>query len=179
MGDYNFIETFNDYYPFERYIVKNPKQINELFDDAVLTEIFIPSTEIKPLIDDGGNFQGYSEIPDDEIYVKLKCNNVEFRMAYWDFNDHIREEIRTIILNDFGHYEWQSLYVEYEEEYEYDELKDALKIQYNLIKEKYGECNLKSNIDDWFDIDADLSPEIPFENSPNELKSNSYDRNRN
>lgn len=170
MGDYNFIETFNDYYPFERYVVKNPKQINELFDDAVLTEIFIPSTEIKPLIDDGGNFLGYSEIPDDEIYVKLKCNNVEFRMAYWDFNDHIREEIRTIILNDFGHYEWQSLYVEYEEEYEYDELKDALKIQYNLIKEKYGECNLKSNIDGWLDIDADLFPEITFENSPNELK---------
>jgi hypothetical protein len=85
-------------------------------------------------------------------------------MAYWDFNNHIREEIRTIILNDFGHYEWQSLYVEYEEEYEYDELKDALKIQYNLIKEKYGECNLKSN------IDADLFPEVTFENSPREVE---------
>ena len=104
-------------------------------------------TEIKPLIDDEGGFHGYSKIPDDEIYVKLKCNGVEFRMAYWDFNDHIREEIRWIVLEDFGGYEWQSLYVEYETEDKYDELKETIKTQYNLIKEKYGECEVKPNID--------------------------------
>ena len=143
--DYEFINTFNDFYPFERYIVKEPKKINYLFDDAILTEIFIPATEIKPLFDDEGCFHGHSKIPDDEIYVKLKCNGVEFRMAYWDFNDHIREEIRGIVLEDFGGYEWQSLYVEYEEEYEYDELKEALAIQKKLIIDKYGKCEVKES----------------------------------
>jgi hypothetical protein len=147
--DYEFINTFNDFYPYDRYIVKEPKQINYLFDDVILTEIFIPATEIKLYIDDEGGYHGHSEVPDDEIYIKLKCKNEcddnwsEFRMAYSDFNEHIREEIRCIILKDFGGYEWQSLYVEYEEEYEYDELKDALKLQKQLITEKYGICNIK------------------------------------
>lgn len=53
MSDKEFIGTYNEYYPFERYIVKNPKKINYLFDDAILCELFIPSTEIKPIIHDG------------------------------------------------------------------------------------------------------------------------------
>lgn len=39
--DKNFINTFNEYYPFEKLIIKEPKQINYLFDDVLLTEIFI------------------------------------------------------------------------------------------------------------------------------------------
>lgn len=147
MADYDkeFINEFNEYYPFERYIVKEPKRINYLFDDAVLTELFIPSTEIKPLFDDEGVFCGHSEIPNDEIYIKLKCKGVEFRMAYWDFNFHIREDIRRIIIEDFGDYEWESLYVDHGDTD--DELKEALKIQYNLIKEKYGECVIKPDFE--------------------------------
>ena len=30
MNDKEFINTFNEYYPFERYIVKEPKKINYL-----------------------------------------------------------------------------------------------------------------------------------------------------
>lgn len=151
--DKDFINTFNEYYPFERYIVKEPKKIDYLFDDVLLTELFVPSTEIKPCIDENKVFHGWTSVADDEIYVKLKCKNecddnwVEFRMAYYDFNDHIREKIRWIILEDFGGYEWQSLYVEYETEEEYNELKEALKTQYNLIKEKYGECKVKPDMD--------------------------------
>ena len=96
MTDKEFIETYNECYPFERYIVKNPKKINYLFDDALLCELFIPSTEIK-LIIYNGEFVGSTQVNKDEIYVKLKCKNddenwIEFRMAYYDFNDHIREE---------------------------------------------------------------------------------------
>lgn len=147
MSDYNkeFISTFNDYYPFERLIIKEPKQINYLFDDVLLTEIFIPNTEIKPLIDENGVFHGCTEINYDDIYVKLKCGDSEFRMAYFDFSEHIREEIRIIIKDSFGDYEWQSLYVAYEEECDYDELKEALKLQKQLITEKYGVCNIKEN----------------------------------
>jgi len=40
--DREFLSVFNEYYPFERYIVKDPKSITYLFDDAILTEIFVP-----------------------------------------------------------------------------------------------------------------------------------------
>ena len=150
MTDKEFINTFNEYYPFERYIVKNPERINYLFDDVLLTELFIPSTEIKPVVYEGG-FTDFTRINDDEIYIKLKCKNecddnwVEFRMAYYDFDDHIREEIRGIIISDFGAYEWESLYVEHEEDDDFNELKDALKIQKKLIEDKYSVCNVKDN----------------------------------
>lgn len=146
MSDKEFIGTYNEYYPFERYIVKNPKKINYLFDDAILCELFIPSTEIKPIIHDG-EFVGFTQINDDDIYIKLKTSAGEFRMAYYDFNDHIREEIRNIIISDFGGYEWESLYVEHEDN---DDLAIALQIQKKLIEEKYGTCNVKDNfiIDD-------------------------------
>jgi hypothetical protein len=63
-------------------------------------------------------------------------------MAYYDFNDHIREEIRNIIISDFGGYEWECLYVEHEDD---DDLAIALQIQKKLIEEKYGVCNMKDN----------------------------------
>lgn len=148
--DTDFINSFNEYYPFERYIVKNPKKINYLFDDVLLSELFVPSTEIKPIMHEGG-FVGFTRINDDEIYIKLKCKNecddnwVEFRMAYYDFDDSIREEIRGIIISDFGAYEWECLYVEPDEDDDLDELKEALQIQKKLIEEKYGVCNVKDN----------------------------------
>jgi hypothetical protein len=147
MTNREFISTFNEYYPFERYIVKNPKRINYLFDDVLLSELFVPSTEIKPVMYEGG-FTGFTCINDDEIYIKLKCKNecddnwVEFRMAYYDFDNSIREEIRNIIISDFGGYEWECLYVEYEDD---NDLAIALQTQKKLIEEKYGTCNVKDN----------------------------------
>lgn len=142
--DTEFINTFNEYYPFERYIVKTPKKINYLFDDAFLCELFIPSTEIKPIMHEG-EFVGFTQIHDDDVYVKIKTSAGEIRMAYYDFNDHIREVIRGIIISDFGDYEWQCLYVEPDEDDDCNELKEALLIQKKLIEEKYGTCNVKDN----------------------------------
>jgi hypothetical protein len=141
MSDKDFIGTYNEYYPFERYILKNPKKINYLFDDALLCELFIPSTEIKPIMYEG-EFVGFTRINDDDIYIKLKTSAGEIRMAYYDFNDHVREEIRRIIISDFGGYEWECLYVEHEED---DDLAIALQLQKKLIEEKYGTCNVKDN----------------------------------
>lgn len=143
--DKDFIETFNEYYPFERYIVKEPKQINYLFDDVVLTELFVPSTEIKPCVDEEGIFHGFTSINNEDIYVKLKCGDAEFRMAYYDFEEHIREEIRNIIISDFGGYEWECLYVEHEDD-SGEDLKKALLVQKMLIEEKYGVSSIKKNI---------------------------------
>lgn len=141
--DKNFIETFNEYYPFERYIVKEPKRINYLFDDIVLIELFVPSTEIKPCVDEESVFHGFTSINNEDIYVKLKCGDSEFKMAYYDFNDHIREEIRFLITKDFV--KWESLYIDYDDESVDEELKEALLIQKQLITNKYGKCNIKSN----------------------------------
>ena len=140
--DTNFIDTFNEYYPFERYIVKNPKKINYLFDDALLCELFIPSTEIKPIMHEG-EFVGFTQINDDDVYIKIKTSAGEIRMAYYDFNDHIREEIRVTIIKDFS--EWESLYVDYGDEDAYEDLKKALLIQKQLITNKYGDCKIKDN----------------------------------
>lgn len=144
MTDKDFISTFNEYYPFERYIVKNPEKINYLFDDALLCELFIPSTEIKPIMHEG-DFVGFTQINDDDIYIKLQTSAGEIRMAYYDFNDHIREEIRRIIISDFGAWEWESLYVECDEGEYNEDLAQALKLQHTLVKDKYGVCPMKDN----------------------------------
>ena len=143
MYDEQFINTFNEHYPFERYILKEPKRINYLFDDVKLTEIFIPSTEIKPITDDNGNLITFTEIPDDEIYVKLIGSSGEFRMAYFDFAEHIREEIRISVILDMGQYEWECLYVDHEDNDE--KLGKELQEQKRLLIQKYGSCEIKEN----------------------------------
>lgn len=139
----DFINVFNEYYPFERYIVKTPKSIVYLFDDAFLTELFIPSTEIKPIVIDG-QFVGHTKVPKNEIYVKVKGPSGEMRFALFDFADCVIEDIMCIVVSDFGGYEWECLYVDHEDDNE--ELKTALLEQKRLIEEKYGECNVKDTI---------------------------------
>lgn len=138
-----FVNVFNEYYPFERYIVKTPKSIVYLFDDAQLTELFMPSTEIKPIVLDG-QFIGFTKFPKNEIYVKVKGSAGEMRFALFDFADSVIEDIMSIVISDFGGYEWESLYVEHDDGSE--DLKIALFEQKRLIEEKYGECNVKDTI---------------------------------
>ena len=139
----DFVNVFNEYYPFERYIVKTPKSIVYLFNDAFLTELFIPSTEIKPIVHDG-QFMGHTEVPKNEIYVKVKGTAGEMRFALVDFADSVIDDIMCIVISDFGGYEWESLYVDHEDDNE--DLKTALLEQKRLIEEKYGECGIKDTI---------------------------------
>ena len=139
----DFINVFNEYYPFERYIVKTPKSVVYLFDDALLTELFIPSTEIKPIVLDG-QFIGHTKVPKNEIYVKVKGTAGEMRFALFDFADAVIEDILYIVISDFGGYEWEGLYVDHEDDNE--DLKAALLEQKRLIEEKYGECGIKDTI---------------------------------
>ena len=149
MNDYdkNFLYTFNECYPFERYIIKEPKSIGNLFDDAVLTEIFVPYTEIKPILDDNGGLISFTGINKDEVYVKLRTIAGEIRFGYFDFAEYIREEIRNIFVEDFGQYEYECLYVDHEDE-DNASLIEVLKTQKALIKEKYGECHIKTSLRD-------------------------------
>ena len=71
MTEEYFISVFNERYPFERYIFKKPVKINSLFDDLLVTELFIPSTEIKPILDGTGSLMTFTEVPHDEIFVKV------------------------------------------------------------------------------------------------------------
>lgn len=127
-ADNDFINILNEFYPFERYIVRTPKSIEPVFDDLILTEIFVPKTGVK----------------NDEIYVKVKGVVGEMRIGYFDFAPHIREAIRDIVITDFGPYEWQSLYVQDEDE-ELPELEKVLSEQKALIEKKYEECVIKDD----------------------------------
>ena len=138
-----FVNVFNEYYPFERYIVKTPKSFVYLFDDAQLTEVFVPSTEIKPIVIDG-QFVGHTKVPTDEIYIKVKGPAGEMRFALFDFADVVIEDIMWIVISDFGGYEWEGLYVDHEGDNE--DLKNALLEQKRLIEEKYGEYTVKDTI---------------------------------
>ena len=151
MNDYdkNFLNIFNECYPFERYIIKEPKSIGNLFDDTVLTEIFVPYTEIKPLVDNNGELLFFTKINQNDVYVKLRNIAGEIRFGYFDFAEHIREEIRNIFVEDFGQYEYECLYVDHEEEGNAS-LIEVLNTQKALIKEKYGECHIKTSLRDNF-----------------------------
>lgn len=137
-----FIGVFNEYYPFERYILTKPQKINYLFDDAFITEIFIPSTEIKPILADNGQFLCNTSIDKDEIYVKIKGPAGEMRFALTDFSDEIMNDIVGDIIHDFGESEYQDLYCESDD---YESLKETLENQRRIITEKYGKCNIKPN----------------------------------
>ena len=143
--DKAFLNTFNECYPFERYIIKKPKSIGNLFDDAVLTEIFVPYTEIKPVVDDNGEFLFFTKIKQNDVYVKLRTIAGEIRFGYFDFTEYIREEIRNIFVEDFGPYEYECLYVDYEDN---ASLIEVLNTQKALITEKYGECHIKTSLRD-------------------------------
>ena len=143
--DKDFINTFNEYYPFERYIFKEPKSIGLTFDDALLTEIFVPCTEIKPILNPDGSFARFTRLNPNEVYVKIKGSAGEMRFGYVDFNDHVRGQIRWNFVEDIGQYNYEMLYVEPEDENDNAELKELLKEQLRLIKEKYGECKIKNN----------------------------------
>ena len=134
--DKRFINIFNEYYPFDRYIIEEPKSIEPTFDDLYLTEVFVPKTEIKP-ITYNGNFICYTGVNKDEIFVKVKCKAEEFRIGYYDFEDNIRRSIINIVIEDFGEYEWECLYCQ-DEDTEYPELQSAINRQKTLIEAKYN-----------------------------------------
>lgn len=143
MADKEFINVINEYYPFERYILKTPKSIEPTFDDLVLTELFVPSTEIKPVLHND-QVVCFTRVNPDEIYVKVKGKVGEMRIGYYDFAKHIREEIQCITLEDMGGFNWQSLYVQDEDE-DLPDLEEMLNEQKSLIEVKYGECPIKKD----------------------------------
>ena len=143
--DDHFLDVFNEHYPFERYIVKEPKSIGNLFDDLVLTEVFVPETEIKSILDDNNSLVTFTAIPEKEVYVKVKGKAGEMRLSYFDFEEQIRDRIRYIIFEDFGEYEFECLYVDNED---LSSTQEELRNQYSLIKEKYGTCKIKQTLAD-------------------------------
>ncbi len=145
--DEEFLNTFNEKYPFERYIFKEPMSIGTMFDDVMITEIFVPYTEIKPILDEVENFCGWTHINNDEVYIKCIGKAGEMRFAYYDFESHIRENIRNNMISDFGECEYENLYVDGEEENGvYSDLINVLNLQKKLIIEKYGECHIKPSV---------------------------------
>lgn len=145
--DEDFLNVFNEYYPFERYIFKEPKSIGMTFDDMLLTELFVPYTEIEPVLDENNKLLYFTSIPYNEVYVKVVGNAGEMRIGYLDFEEHIRTMIRCNFIEDFGGYEYEGLYVDHDDEGDDNaSLIAVLKNQKALIEEKYGECNIKPSV---------------------------------
>lgn len=99
--DEQFLNVFNSYYPFERYIIKDPKPIGNLFEDALLTEIFIPLTEIKPILGSNGKIITFTTFYKDDIYIKL------WECLYVDYEDEtdLKNALKTqeeLILKKYG-----------------------------------------------------------------------------
>lgn len=143
MEDKEFINVINEYYPFERYIVKSPKSLEPTFDDLILTELFVPNTEIKPILHNG-HLVYFTNVNPDEIYVKVRGKAGEMRIGYYDFAKHIRNEIIEIILGDIGGVNWQSLYAQDTDE-DLPDLEKMLNEQKSLIEIKYGDCLVKKD----------------------------------
>jgi len=145
--DDNFLNIFNECYPFERYIFREPKSIGITFEDIVLIELFVPYTEIKPITSEDGSLITFTRINKSEVYVKVRGNAGEMRFGYFDFSESVREEIRTAFIVDFGEYNYESLYVDHEGD-DNSDLKNLLGEQAKLIKAKYGECKIKKALRD-------------------------------
>ena len=144
MNDKEFINVFNEYYPFEHYIINNPKSIND-DDDVLLIGITVPETKIQSIYNVDGNFVFNTQVSKGDIVVILKYAFVEFTFKYYDFNDHIRDNIRSIIIDDFGAKEYEYLYIEPNEK-ESIELKNILLKQKEIIEKEFGYYNIKDNI---------------------------------
>lgn len=145
--DDNFLNIFNECYPFERYIFREPKSIGITFEDIVLIELFVPYTEIKPITSENGSLITFTRINKSEVYVKVRGNAGEMRFGYFDFSEPVREEIRTAFIVDFGEYNYESLYVDHEGD-DNSDLRNLLKEQAELIRAKYGECKIKKALRD-------------------------------
>lgn len=145
--DDNFLNIFNECYPFERYILREPKSIGITFEDIVLIELFVPYTEIKPITSENGSLITFTRINKSEVYVKVRGNAGEMRFGYFDFSEPVREEIRTAFIVDFGEYNYESLYVDHEGD-DNSDLKNLLGEQAELIRAKYGECKIKKALRD-------------------------------
>jgi len=145
--DDNFLNIFNECYPFERYIFREPKSIGITFEDIVLIELFVPYTEIKPITNENGSLITFTRINKSEVYVKVRGNAGEMRFGYFDFSEPVREEIRTAFIVDFGEYNYESLYVDHEGD-DNSDLRNLLGEQAKLIKAKYGECKIKKALRD-------------------------------
>lgn len=143
MEDIEFINVINEYYPFERYIVKSPKSLDPTFDDLILTELFVPSTEIKPVLYNG-HVVYFTKVNPGEIYVKVKGKAGELRIGFYDFADHVRDGIMKIILDDMEGFNWESLYARDEDE-DLSDLEEMLNEQKSLIEAKYGKCLIKKD----------------------------------
>jgi hypothetical protein len=141
----DFLKCFNECYPFDRYIFEEAKNLGMAFDDIRLTEIFVPHTEIKPILSHGGEFIEYTKIPYGEVFVKVVGLAGEMRIGFLDFEEHIRQTIIETFIEDFGEYEYECLYVDYEDDNN-ESLEEVLIKQKNLIREKYGECHIKPSL---------------------------------
>ena len=101
-----------------------------------MTELFVPSTEIKPVLYNG-HVVYFTKVNPSEIYVKVKGKAGELRIGFYDFADHVRDGIMKIILDDMEGFNWESLYARDEDEDK--ELYKFMSNEFRKAKSKHPE----------------------------------------
>lgn len=131
-----FIDIFNDCYPFERYILKEPKSIGWVLDDLKLTEIFIPKTKIESITRNDRIWK-YTKVDEYKTYAKFKIKDDEIKICLVDLSEGMIGDIMWTVLADFGDC-WECLYIDHEGDELEEELRKKVSEQEKLIKNKYG-----------------------------------------
>ena len=132
--DEDFLSLFNYHYPLERYIFEKPMSLGLDFDDVQLMEIFVPDTEIKPIIVDG---QGNKQMIADrvgQIRAQISTTTSDFD------KEKLQERLAKLAGGDY----FQYLYIDSEDEEIDKEVAKVLIKQYKLNIEKYGSCKIKN-----------------------------------
>lgn len=138
-----FLNIFNEDYPYERYIFKNPKPISIAFNKLLLTEIWIPYTKIEPVLYDLNGKKAISywtKIPDSDVNVKCSTESGEIILFnYYDFCDGVQENIISNWLEEIGD-AYQQMYIDYEDKSDRDSMFEEQRL---LNIKHYGDARVK------------------------------------
>jgi hypothetical protein len=121
-----FLNIFNDYYPFERYIFIAPLEYPKTMHVSEIYVKEIPDGDFNP----------------EDVLITLKSSDGEIEFSYFGLSNDLQGKISDGFRLDLGYREFEMLYSERECE---KELGKKLTQQYKLIMQKYGECHIKEN----------------------------------
>ena len=121
-----FLNIFNDYYPFERYIFITPLEHTKTMH---IPEIYVKETP-------DGDFNK------EDVLITLEYSDVSVNFDYFGLSNELKYKLAEGFRNDLGYKEFEMLYSERECK---EKLGQKLTYQYTMCIAKYGECYIKKS----------------------------------
>lgn len=118
------VKTFYKYYPYTRYIFKQPKSLSGCpFSSMNLSEFIV--------------------LDENSVHLKFKTLKGEMLMfSMNDLADHVQDAVRKTVLSDFGSFAFACLNNNHLDR---TELDNVLETQKKLLEEKYGTVLVREN----------------------------------